>query len=159
MANTEFTGEYRCALDAKNRINIPSGIRKIFMPEANHTIVFTRGFESINVDAYPLNEWQRFTKELRKLNPLEKKTRNFNRLFVGSAFQVNMDSQGRVMIPERIINLAKIQNEVLIIGVINKLEIWNPKIYEQYLQDENLNLADVAEDLSSVREMFFEKGD
>lgn len=157
MAIMDFAGEYKCSLDNKKRVNIPSNVRKIFVPEAENTIVFTRGFEGVNLYAYPLNEWQRLTKILRTLNPLEKKTRDFIRLFVGVAFYATMDSQGRVMIPERILKMGKIEKDLLIIGSLSKIEIWNPKIYNDYLVKEDLSLTDLAEKIS-FKDMFFNEG-
>lgn len=157
MAIMDFAGEYKCSLDNKKRVNIPSNVRKIFVPEAENTIVFTRGFEGVNLYAYPLNEWQRLTKILRTLNPLEKKTRDFIRLFVGVAFYATMDSQGRVMIPERILKMGKIEKDLLIIGSLSKLEIWNPKVYNDYLVKEDLSLTDLAEKIS-FKDMFFDEG-
>jgi MraZ protein len=157
MAIMDFAGEYKCSLDNKKRVNIPSNVRKIFVPEAENTIVFTRGFEGVNLYAYPLNEWQRLTKILRTLNPLEKKTRDFIRLFVGVAFYATMDSQGRVMIPERILKMGEIEKDLLIIGSLSKLEIWNPKVYNDYLVKEDLSLTDLAEKIS-FKDMFFDEG-
>lgn len=157
MAIMDFAGEYKCSLDNKKRVNIPSNVRRIFAPEAENTIVFTRGFEGVNLYAYPLNEWQRLTKILRTLNPLEKKTRDFIRLFVGVAFYATMDSQGRVMIPERILKMGKIEKDLLIIGSLSKLEIWNPKVYNDYLVKEDLSLTDLAEKIS-FKDMFFDEG-
>lgn len=145
MAIMDFAGEYICSLDNKNRVNIPSSIRKIILPEADNTLVFTSGFEGINLYAYPLNEWQRLTKKLRTLNPLDKNTRDFIRLFVGVAYYANMDGQGRVMMSERILKMGKLDGELLIIGSLTKLEIWNPKVYDEYLQKQDLNLSDLAE--------------
>ncbi len=158
MAATNFSGEFFCSLDGKNRVNIPSAIRKKFVPEADNTIVFTRGFEMENLDAYPLNEWKRFTQKLRTLNPLEKKTRDFIRLFVGGAFEASMDSQGRIMIPDRVLKMGFIEKDLLIFGTLNKLEVWNPKVYEQYQKKENLSLTDLAEQISFT-DMFIDKGE
>ncbi|HHJ52388.1 MAG TPA: division/cell wall cluster transcriptional repressor MraZ [Caldithrix abyssi] len=158
MAVVDFAGEFYCTLDAKNRVNIPSGVRKMFVPEAQNTLVFTRGFEMENLYAYPLNEWKRLTNKLRTLNPFEKKTRDFIRLFVGGAHVATMDGQGRIMIPERILKIGKIEKEMLLLGSLNKIEIWNPRVYEEYLQKEKLNLTDLAEEISFA-DMFFEKGE
>jgi len=147
MDTDGFTGEFSCSLDGKNRVNIPSEIRKKLMPEANNTLVFTRGFEMEELYAYPLNEWQRFVKQLRSLNPLEKKVRDFVRMFVGVSFKGAMDSQGRILIPERILKMGKIEKEMLIIGTLDKVELWNPEIYQQYKKRENLNLTDLAEEI------------
>lgn len=157
MAVYDFTGKYSCALDSKNRVNIPAGIRKMFSSEAENTLVFAPGFDSPSLDAYPLNEWQQLTKKLRKLNPLEKNTRMFIRSFVGDAHTATMDGQGRIMIPERILKLAGIEHDMLMIGALNKFEIWNPEIYERFCSDPDFSvesqspfdLAKLAEGISA----------
>lgn len=158
MAVLDFAGEFKCTLDTKNRVNIPSNLRKLLTPGAENTLVITRGFEGINLYAYPLNEWQRLTKSLRTLNPLEKKTRDFIRQFIGVAFYAPLDAQGRTMIPEKILNMGKIEKDLLIIGSLTKLEIWNPDIYNKYLTEDNLSLSDLAEQISFT-DMFYEKGE
>ncbi len=158
MSEMDFSGEFYCSLDAKNRVSIPAGVRKMLVPEAQNTLVLTRGFEMENLYAYPLNEWKRLTAKLRTLNPFEKKTRDFIRLFVGVAFVASMDGQGRVMIPERILKMGQIEKDLLLMGSLNKVEIWNPKVYENYLKKENINLTSLAEEISFT-DMFFEKGE
>jgi len=157
MAVHDFAGEYLCSMDSKNRVNIPSSVRKIIVPEAENTLVFTRGFEGQNLYAYPMNEWKRLTSKLRTLNPLDKNTRDFIRLFVGVAFYAVMDSQGRVMIPERILKMGQIEKELMIIGSLTKLEIWSPDVYGKYLKTENLNLSDLTQKMSFT-DMFFDEG-
>lgn len=157
MAFTDFAGTYSCILDNKNRVNIPSGIRKMFLPQAEETIVFTRGFEDINLYAYPLDEWQRLTKKLRTLNPFDKQTRNFIRLFAGSAHIATMDTQGRIKLPERILEIAGIDKELIIIGSLSKLEVWSPDRYDTYIKEENLSLPELSEKISFT-DMFFDEG-
>lgn len=120
--------------------------------------MFTPGFENINLYAYPLNEWKRLTKKLRTLNPLDKRIRDFIRMFVGAAHIVTMDSQGRIKIPPRLLQKGQITKELLIIGSLNKFEIWNPKVYEDYLEKENISLSDLTEEISFT-DMFFDKGE
>ncbi len=154
MALLDFAGQYTCQLDNKNRVSIPSGLRKMFVPEAENTLVFAPGFEMKNIYAYPLNEWKKLTKKLRALNPLDKDARDFIRLFVGVAHYATMDAQGRIMIPERILQLGKIEKEILLIGSLEKFEIWNPEVYEQYKQSEQLDLAKLAESIQAKSKIF-----
>lgn len=158
MAILDFAGEYSCSLDIKNRLNIPSPVRRMISPEAEDTLVFTRGFEMDNLYAYPLDEWKRLTGRLRTLNPLEKKNRDFIRLFVGVAHYATMDNQGRFILPDRVLQMGKIQKDLLIIGSLTKLEIWSPAVYDDYLKRGNLNLIDLAEQISFT-DMSFGKGE
>ncbi|WP_456440103.1 division/cell wall cluster transcriptional repressor MraZ [Caldithrix abyssi] len=154
MVLQDFAGEFTCQLDNKNRVSIPSGIRKMFLPEAQNTIVFVPGFEMKNVYAYPLNEWQKLTKKLRALNPLDDDAREFVRQFVGVAHYATMDGQGRVMIPDRILTMAGINKEdreMLLIGTLEKFEIWNPKVYEEHRSGKSLTeLARLMQQKSSI---------
>jgi MraZ protein len=69
-----------------------------------------------------------------------------------------MDSQGRVMIPERILKMGKIEKDLLLIGSLTKFEIWNPKVYEEYLAKEPINLTELAEQIQ-FKDMFFDNGE
>ena len=62
------------------------------------------------------------------------------------------------MVPEKILNIGKIEKDLLIIGSLTKLEIWNPDIYNKYLTEDNLSLSDLAEQISFT-DMFYEKGE
>jgi len=144
MAVNEFSGEYRFTLDTKKRMNIPAGIRKMLPPEADGTLVFTRGFEGC-VFVYSNDEWKRLTRMLNSLNNFDAHVRNFVRVFVGSAHKAVMDSQGRILLPDKVLQMAQIEREVLLLGTINKFELWNPQVYEEFVQSNNLNMESLAE--------------
>jgi len=147
MPVNDFSGEYRFSLDTKKRVNIPSGIRKMLPAESEGTLVFTRGFEGC-VYVYPNDEWKRLTKMLNSLDSFNVKVRDFIRLFIGPAYKTTMDSQGRVLLPENILNMAQIDKELLLIGSLNKWELWNPAIYEKYMQTNNPSMEKLAQEIS-----------
>jgi MraZ protein len=147
MPVNDFSGEYRFSLDTKKRVNIPSGIRKMLPPESEGTLVFTRGFEGC-VYVYPNDEWKRLTKMLNSLDSFNVKVRDFIRLFVGPAYKTTMDSQGRVLLPENILKMARIDKEILLIGSLNKWEMWNPDQYDKYMQTNNPSLEDLAQEIN-----------
>ena len=107
MAVNDFSGEYRFTLDSKKRVNIPAAMRKMLSPEADETLVFTRGFEGC-VYVYPHDEWKRLTHRLNALDSFNVKVRDFIRLFIGPAVKTVMDSQGRVLLPDNILKMANI---------------------------------------------------
>lgn len=148
MASLDFVGKFKCSLDTKKRVNIPSGIRKVFRPEAEDTIVFTPGLEGNSLSAYPLNEWKRLTKSLRSLNPFDISASDFIRNFAGDAHNARMDNQGRILLPDYILEMGQIESEILIIGAITKLEIWNPQIYQDYRSQQKQSLADMAQQIN-----------
>ncbi len=148
MTNYNFTGEFSCSLDSKNRLNVPSGIRKMIGPDANNTLVFAPGFEKNNLSLYPLDEWKKLTTSFRKFKLNDKHAQQFIRLFVGGAHTVTMDTQGRIMLPARTLDQAQIQSELLILGMVNKLEVWNPQNYLAYNEASGLGLDDLVEKLN-----------
>lgn len=143
----EFSGEYKITLDPKKRISIPAGIRKILPAESNGKLVFTRGFEGC-VYMFPGVEWKRLTERLMTLNSFDVNVRNFTRVFVGSAHTISMDSQGRILLPEPVIDMAGIKKDILLQGSLNKWELWNPEIYNKYLQSNNIKIEKLAEQIN-----------
>jgi len=147
MINIEFSGEFRITLDPKKRINIPAAVRKILPAESDGKLVFTRGFEGC-VYMFPGIEWKRLTEKLMTLNSFDVNVRNFTRVFVGSAHTITMDSQGRVLLPESIIEIANINKDILLQGSLNKWEVWNPDHYQNYLTSNNIEIENLAEQIN-----------
>jgi MraZ protein len=114
-----FTGQYDFVIDSKNRINIPSIFRKQL-----HKSVITRGIDSC-IWIYPLGEWEKIEKELSQLSSLSKINRTFLRNHLRHAKIVSSDDQGRLILTKNLIEYANILKDITIIGVLNKIEIWD----------------------------------
>ena len=143
MKNTlyqSFTGEYNNSLDGKNRLNIPAKFRKVLDPVNDRTFVLTRGFDQCLL-LYPLNEWQEVEVQLSQLSSIRNRDRNFVRSITRHATPVQYDGQGRIQIPEALINFSNIQNDVHVIGMIKKIELWNPTILNKK-EDRSGSVAD-----------------
>lgn len=120
-----FIGEYRYSIDSKGRINVPSKFRQSLSPDSDETFVMTRGLDEC-VWVYPLEEWERIEDSLRGLTFLKQKERTFIRNIVRWATPTKYDKQGRIMIPAPLIEMAGLDDQVVIIGMLNKIEVWNP---------------------------------
>lgn len=127
-----FRGQYKYSVDSKGRISIPAKLRRHVAPDANDTFVMTRGTAEC-IDVYPLDQWQLIEEKLSKLNPFNPDDAKFIRMISQYASEDSMDSQSRILIPQSLIEYSKIDKEVIILGALNKIEVWNPKIYEEYL--------------------------
>ena len=130
MKNTlyqSFTGEYNNSLDGKNRLNIPAKFRKALDPANDRTFVLTQGFDQCLL-LYPLNEWQEVETQLSQLSSIRSRDRDFVRAITRHATPVQYDNQGRIQIPEALIIFSGIQKEVNIIGMIKKIELWDPAV-------------------------------
>jgi len=129
LTENTFIGEYSYSLDSKGRINIPSKFRKALSNDNDNTFVITRGMDSC-VWVYPLIQWKDIENNLRNLSSLSKIHRAFVRNTVRYATPSTYDRQGRITLPPSLINYSKLDKDVLIIGMVNKMEIWNPRQLE-----------------------------
>ena len=132
-----FIGEYHYSLDSKGRVNIPAKFRQSLSKDNKNTFIATRGQDPC-IWVYPLTEWKKIEIELRNLSSVSGIHRTFVRQIARSATPSTCDKQGRIMINPSLISYAGIEKEALIIGMINKIEIWNFDILKK-VDKENLN--------------------
>lgn len=125
-----FIGQYSYQIDSKNRINLPSDFRKQFKSSEKNTFVITQGLDQ-SLWIYPINEWKKIEKELSSLSSISKVNRSFLRNYLRNAKIIVFDKQGRFVLPENLLNFAKISKNVSIIGVLNRIEIWNPEVLKK----------------------------
>ena len=144
-----FSGEYANTLDLKNRVNIPVKFRKVLDPINDRTFVITRGFDSC-LTLYPISEWNIVEQQLASLSSIRNRNREFVRSIVRYASYVQYDKQGRIIIPDNLKVYANIDREVLIIGMISKIELWSPEKIKKYDNDQmNIDdFDDLADDIS-----------
>jgi MraZ protein len=145
--NLSFTGEYNNSLDQKNRLSIPAKFRKALDPINDRTFVITRGFDRCLI-LYPAIGWNDVELELTQLNSIKGRNRDFVRSIVRHATYVQFDSQGRVAVPDKLLAFANITKDIMVIGMIDKIEIWDQSILND--KDEHFNNeADNYEDLAN----------
>ena len=130
LSNNTFTGEYSYSLDSKGRINIPAKFRQSLSSDNNNIFIATRGQDPC-IWIYPLIEWKKIELELRKLSSVSGIHRTFVRQIARSATPSTCDKQGRIILNPSLLSYASIEKKSLIIGMINKIEVWNPNILEE----------------------------
>jgi MraZ protein len=135
-------GEFEYTLDDKGRVVIPPRFRR----RVGDRFVVTRGFDGC-VMLYPESEWATVEEKLRS-EPLGKL--QFVRYLVGSAVEVEADRQGRFVLPPPLREHAAIQREVVVVGLINKLEIWSRERWHQYLKE---TVQDEARLIDGMKEL------
>jgi len=134
ITENTFTGEFNYTLDSKGRLKIPSKFRSALSPDNDGSFVITKGMDRCVV-AYPLVEWQkRVEAGLRELSATSQRNRLFVRSLTRYAATVKLDGQGRIQITQFLKEYANLDRNVRIIGVVNKIEIWNPDDLEK-IQD------------------------
>ena len=137
ITKNTFIGEYHYSLDSKGRVNIPAKFRQSLSKDNKNTFIATRGQDPC-IWIYPLAEWKKIELELRNLSSVSGIHRTFVRQIARSATPSTCDKQGRIMINPSLISYAGIEKEALIIGMINKIEIWNIDILKK-VDKENLD--------------------
>lgn len=143
---TRFLGEFECKLDSKLRIALPTALRKQLPVEAEGHFVINRGFEQ-HLMLYPSTEWQRVTAELDRLNLYLKKHRDFVRYFHRGATELELDASGRLLLPRRLLDYAGIRETVILLAYAQRIECWDPVLYENMLSDEPADFAKLAEEI------------
>ena len=141
---SSFKGSYAYSVDKKGRMNIPARLRKYVSPEANDTFVITRGFEQC-LFVYPLDEWSKLEQSIRQLSPTNPQHRYFTRTLLENAVESALDRQSRIIIPTGLLHLAAIEKEVFILGVLERIEIWNPNIYREYQKKQPESYENIAQ--------------
>ena len=143
MGMSFFTSEYECKLDAKGRIVLPAKI-KASLPESSvNEIVVQRGFEPCLV-LYPLVEYKKILSRVVGLSEFNKEFRTLQRNFFRGNAIIELDNNGRFLIPKSLIKYSALEKNVIVVGMGNRVEIWNPENYDEYLikdQDEFSQLA------------------
>jgi MraZ protein len=141
---SSFKGSYSYSVDSKGRTNIPSKLRKYVSPDANDTFIITRGYEQC-LFVYPLDEWNKLEQSIRELTTTNPKHRFFMRTLLEKATESQLDGQSRITIPKELLQFAAIENEVLILGVLERIEVWNPKVYQEYQKAQAESYENVAQ--------------
>ena len=137
-----FTGEYRHSLDVKKRLIIPSKIRE----EMGDSIVITRGLDGC-LFGYQLSVWQKMLEKLNSLPFTKKDARNFTRFMTSGAITLEFDKQGRIVLPSYLLDYANILKNVVVVGVVNRIEIWEEDKWNNFMQDNVDSLSDISENL------------
>ena len=139
-----FTSEYSCKLDAKGRLVLPSRM-KANLPEASSNELFIReGFEPC-LELYPLVEYKKIYSNIAGLNEFNAEFRKLQRNFFRGSATVELDSAGRLLIPKSMLQYGKLDKEVVVVGMGNRMEIWNPEVYEKFLISDQQELSELAE--------------
>lgn len=139
-----FIGEHVHAVDSKNRIIIPSKFRD----ELGNKFIITKGLDGC-IYVYTLEEWKLLEEKLVKLPLTSKNARTFTRFFFSGANEIELDKQGRALMPQSVLEYAGIDKEVVSIGVSNRIEIWSKEKWQEY-NDSNIDFDEIAEQMSDL---------
>lgn len=140
-----FIGEYSHTIDEKGRLAIPVKFRARLSTGA----VVTRGLDNC-LFLYPKEEWEEMAKKLSSLPITQANARAFARLMLAGAMDVDIDKQGRVVLPGYLRQYAGLNNAAILAGLYNRVEIWNEAAWRHYQENAEQQSNDIAEHLSAL---------
>ncbi|MCH4824030.1 division/cell wall cluster transcriptional repressor MraZ [Gramella lutea] len=140
-------GTYECKVDAKGRLLVPSALKKQLAPMMQNGFVIKRAVFQNCLELYPMEEWDVLMARMNRLNRFKKKNVDFIRKFTAGVKTVEVDTNGRLLIPKDLIGFAGIGKEIVLSSAINIVEIWDKEKYEQALDDSSDGFADLAEEV------------
>jgi len=138
-------GEYVHILDPKKRLSLPSKFRK----ELGRKVVVTRGLDHC-LFVYSLKEWEKISDKLGELSIGQSDTRGFNRFMLSGAAEVEVDSAGRILIPDFLKDFAGLEQKIILAGIHNRVEIWNDLKWREYKERVEKQADQLAEKLGEL---------
>ena len=149
--NLDLVGEYNCNLDAKGRFLMPAKLLKQLPEDAQANFVLNRGFEKCLL-LYPKSVWAKQVKKVKAKNSFTKKNREFVRRFSKWASKIVLDNSARILIPKSLMEFAGLTKEIVLIGALDKVEIWDKEEYEAWYNEDDFDYEELAEEVMGDEE-------
>lgn len=140
--NDMLIGQYNHNIDAKGRIILPAKFRD----KIGDNLVLARGLDGC-LSIYPLDKWQQISEKLTSLPNTKKMARDYARLVLSSAADLEIDKMGRINIPSHLIKCAKLTKKCMVIGVGDYAELWDEETWLEYNEKIDSSFEDIAEEL------------
>ena len=140
-----FIGEYTHSVDDKGRVALPVKFRH----ELEKGAVVTKGLDNCLI-VYPLSEWEQMAPKLAGLSIAHADTRAFSRLMLAGAMDVELDKQGRIILPDYLRQYAGMTKKIVVAGLYNRLELWDEEAWQKYRTTTEAASNDIAERLSEL---------
>ncbi|MBI5739961.1 MAG: division/cell wall cluster transcriptional repressor MraZ [Nitrospirae bacterium] len=125
-----FSGKYYYTVDPKGRIIMPSPLRKIIFDHYNTKLMITNALFDSCLHIYPQEEWNVLEEKVRSLPRMDPDVKLFKRKVIASATECDLDRQGRILVPAALREDADINGDIVIVGQLEKIELWNRKAWD-----------------------------
>ncbi len=125
-----FYGEFERSIDQKGRMMLPREYKPFFA----EGLIITRGLDEC-LEIYTLEEWEKILAKVEQLPQASEDSRTFARFFFTNAFNLVPDAQGRIIIPPKLRKIISLKNQVIVAGLGNRVELWNPETWEKYQRE------------------------
>ena len=141
-----FYGEHEHTIDRKGRLIIPSRFREVMKEHYVERFVITRGLDHC-LFLFAEDEWRAQENRFRALSFTKKEARSFNRFYFSGAAELTCDRQGRVLVPQYLKDFAGIKRDVILLGVSNRIEIWDQETWRKTYGEFKESYEEIAERL------------
>lgn len=142
-----FIGTYECKIDAKGRFMMPVALKKQLDPVMHEGFVLKRSVFQPCLELYPMQEWNKMMLKISGLNRFVKKNDDFIRRFTAGVKTIEIDTNGRLLIPRDLVGVASIKKDLTVSSGIGIIEIWDRDQYEQAIDDAAVDFADLAQEV------------
>ena len=140
-------GTYECKVDAKGRLMLPSPLKKQLTASLQEGFVLKRSVFDACLELWPMSEWNLMMLKINKLNRFNKKNNDFIRKFMAGVKVIEIDDLGRLLIPKDLVTFSKISKDVVLSSKVNIVEIWDKDLYEKSIGGDDVDFADLAEEV------------
>lgn len=137
-----FLGQYCHTIDEKGRLFIPARFRA----RDKQRFFITRGLDRC-LFVFPKEEWDRWQTRIKEMDMMKKDARAFNRFFFSGTAETVCDKQGRINLPANLADYARLEKEVVIVGVSDRFEIWSVELWKKYEEESSQRYEEIAENL------------
>lgn len=139
-----FYGEYEHTIDRKGRLIVPAKFRQAFKDHSVKLLFLTRGLDGC-LFLFPESEWRLAENRFKQIPFTKGEGRKFNRLFFSGAVEVTVDGLGRLLVPKTLKDFAQIKQDVVIVGVSNRMEVWAKEKWQAFYENSRQSFEEVAE--------------
>lgn len=143
-----FRGRFEHAIDDKGRLSIPSRFREVLAKRRERVLVLA-AFDAC-LAAFPLKEWNLLEEQIRKQGMFRKEIRDFMRVFYSAATESALDAQGRILIPPALRERAALDREVVLAGLMNRIEIWDRAAWQRLERERGGSFEEIAAKLGEL---------
>jgi len=140
-------GTYECKIDAKGRLMIPAALKKQLAGSLQDGFVLKRSVFQPCLELYPMSEWNLMMQKINKLNRFVKKNNDFIRRFTAGVKVVEIDALGRLLVPKDLMSFSQISKDIVLSSAVNIVEVWDKVLYEKSIAGDDIDFADLAEDV------------
>ena len=140
-------GTYECTVDNKGRIMIPAQLKKQLDGFTKEPFILKRSVFQNCLELFPYSEWKLMMDKVNKLNRFVKKNNDFIRMYTAGVKSIDLDSNGRLLVPKDLIAISKLKKHVVLSSSINIIEIWDKDEYEKSINDPKVDFAKLTEEV------------